>query len=66
MRVYYVAGIPYSDELFHHGIKGQRCGVRRYMNEDGTLTPAGVARYGTKENYERHLVNKQRSREKIK
>ena len=28
-------------ELYHFGIKGQRWGVRRYQNEDGTLTPAG-------------------------
>lgn len=31
----------YSDELYHHGIKGQRWGVRRYQNPDGTLTAAG-------------------------
>lgn len=31
--------------LAHHGIKGQKWGVRRYMNEDGSLTPAGEARY---------------------
>lgn len=31
--------------LSHHGIKGQKWGVRRYENEDGTLTPAGKARY---------------------
>lgn len=30
--------------LAHHGIKGQRWGVRRYQNEDGTLTEAGKAR----------------------
>lgn len=32
-------------ELYHHGIKGQRWGVRRYQNEDGTLTEAGKKRY---------------------
>lgn len=32
--------------LIHHGIKGQKWGVRRYRNPDGTLTAAGRARYG--------------------
>ena len=31
--------------LVHHGIKGMRWGVRRYQNEDGTLTEAGKKRY---------------------
>ena len=36
----------YRDELCHHGIKGQKWGVRRYQNEDGTWTAAGKVRYG--------------------
>lgn len=35
------------DYLVHHGIKGQKWGVRRYQNPDGTLTVAGKARYST-------------------
>lgn len=34
---------PY--ELYHHGIKGQKWGVRKYQNADGSLTNAGRLRY---------------------
>lgn len=33
-----------NDELYHHGIIGQKWGVRRYQNEDGTYTSAGKKR----------------------
>ena len=35
----------FQEELYHHGIKGQKWGVRRYQNEDGSLTDAGKKRY---------------------
>ena len=33
-----------NGELYHWGIKGQKWGVRRYQNKDGSLTPAGKKR----------------------
>lgn len=32
-------------QLYHHGIKGQKWGIRRFQNKDGTRTPAGKKRY---------------------
>lgn len=32
-------------ELEHHGILGQKWGIRRYQNKDGSLTTAGKRRY---------------------
>lgn len=32
-------------ELYHHGTKGMKWGIRKYQNKDGTLTPAGKKRY---------------------
>lgn len=44
--MYYVGTMAYDPNyLEHHGIKGQKWGVRKYQNPDGTLTAAGKARY---------------------
>lgn len=37
--------ITLSNELQHHGIKGQKWGVRRFQNADGSLTAEGKKRY---------------------
>lgn len=45
-------GIRTYSELYHFGIKGQKWGVRRYQNKDGTLTNAGKKRvYKTVKKY---------------
>lgn len=51
------------NELYHHGIKGQRWGIRRYQNPDGTLTEAGKKHYVRSDgtfNKERYLRDKDR------
>ena len=40
--------IYYETELYHHGTMGQKWGKRLYQNKDGSLTPLGKLRYGTK------------------
>lgn len=39
--MYYVR----NTELYHYGIQGQKWGIRRYQNEDGSLTEEGKKRY---------------------
>ena len=40
-----------NNVLGHSGIKGQKWGIRRYQNEDGSLTEEGKKRYGNPETY---------------
>lgn len=42
-----------ENELQHYGIKGQKWGVRRFQNEDGSLTAAGKDRYQAGKEFER-------------
>lgn len=41
-----------TKELYHHGTKGQKWGIRRYQNLDGSLTEEGKRRYGSVEGLE--------------
>ena len=46
------------NELQHHGIKGQKWGVRRYQFQDGTLTPEGQKRYSNRTNINSSTADK--------
>ena len=63
---YLVLGIPFTDELYHHGIKGQKWGIRRYQNPDGSLTAEGKAKYGTVENFQSEMARKKERRDAFK
>lgn len=47
--------------LKHHGVKGMKWGRRRYQNEDGSLTPAGIKRYAEK-GYKQDVAKSHRTR----
>lgn len=47
-----------QDYLMHHGILGQKWGVRRYQNSDGSLTDEGRKRYLKEGSEERSKVDK--------
>lgn len=57
-------------EIYHHGIKGMRWGVRRFQNKDGSLTPAGAKRQAKlearRDAKERKKIDKEESVTRLK
>ena len=51
----------YPNELYHHGIKGQKWGVRRFQNADGSLTKLGQQRYYS-DNERKDIASKARKK----
>lgn len=43
-----------NNDLYHHGVKGQRWGVRRFQNKNGSLTSLGKKRRKTIESEEKN------------
>lgn len=58
-----------QDELQHHGIKGQRWGIRRFQTKDGALTPRGQKRYNKEMDKlkaeKKRLRNEERTKKKM-
>lgn len=59
----YYGTVNLGDSIAHHGIKGQKWGVRRWQNKDMSLTPEGRIHYGVGES--RTVKNKKKAITKL-
>lgn len=50
-----------NDSISHHGVLGQKWGIRRYQNEDGTLTDSGKKQYLKTQERASNLQKRQRT-----
>ena len=48
-----------TNDIWHYGIKGQKWGIRRYQNSDGTLTASGKRRQKKEEKLQAKEARKQ-------
>ena len=58
--------MEYELVLTHHGIKGQRWGVRRFQTKSGGLTSAGRKRYGVGKDSDKKSAKKEEAPKKKK
>lgn len=63
---YYESLISYNNYLAHHGVKGQKWGVRRYQNADGSLTKAGKKHVAMAAGYESLAAGNRKAKEESK
>lgn len=62
MKYYYVGTLPHHNDLAHYGVKGMRWGIRRYQNEDGSLTEAGKKKVRKYKERELRVLDKRNKR----
>jgi hypothetical protein len=55
----------YTSELYHHGVKGMRWGVRRFQRKDGSLTSAGKKRYSDVDQSKVPVSEKKKSKHRL-